>query len=898
MLYNLIITPIETLVELIFTFILNKFSFLNAIGAVFGVSLAINFLALPLYNIADSLQEKERLASRKLEPRVKRIKAAFKGDEQFMMLQTYYRQNGYHPLYALRASLSILIEIPFFIAAYHFLSHNEALRGSSFWIFRDLGAPDGLLHIGTFPVHILPVLMTLINFVSGAVYAKDAPVREKIQLVAIASIFLVLLYNSPSGLVLYWILNNIFSLVKNIVLKTKNPGRIAHVAVSAVFLLAALIFWVAKPDTFVWKKLAITFLAAAVAFIPLLVKKIRKDPKEIEDAGNKNLALLIFSGLALTLFSGMVLPSSVIATSPAEFSFLGKTENPVSYIWSSVSVFAGFFLFWPLCIYKLFGNKVKQKLPWLMFILLVTAILNVYLFKPDYGNLNSAFKLDTRDAVMNQSFFLSCLPVITALIISAAGWLLVKFRKTDLAVIACVSTCIAALVLGTGNINKISATFRQFEAEMRSQKEMMDKDSDMSPVFHLSRTEKNVVVIFLDRAVNFLLPYVAEEFPEINEQFSGFTYYPDTLSFSTYTLLGSPAMYGGYEYSIPEINARDGELLRDKHTEALLVMPVLFKNAGFDTYMFDPPNTNYFPKNDLSVYTERGIHAQNIYGTYTKNYLKALDLPLDTENDSYTRKGIRYFSIMQMLWHPLRWTFYVITLNDGMDYTFENSYSSLFFMNELTDFSDKNGSFIFIDNETNHEYRFLNAPEFDRKSAKRDNSTGSYKYHDDQDMMAYHMLAASMKSLGKWMDFLKVNGCYDNTRIIIVSDHGWHLHSEQVFGSFPDPVVPAEFNPLLMFKDFNAEGAMKTDMEFMTNADTLFLAGKNLDASLTDLNPFTGKKLVQDKAGGVTVVPGVNLEWLSSKMYEEKTFSVDKENSYVVHDDLFKPENWIPLAGK
>ena len=135
MLYNLIISPIEMIVNWVFTFFTIKFSNFGIIGAIFGVSLVINFLALPLYNIADSLQEKERKISKSLEYRVNRIKKAFKGYDRFMMIQTYYRQNNYNPLYVLRSSLSILIEIPFFIAAYHYLSHLEALKGSSFWIF-------------------------------------------------------------------------------------------------------------------------------------------------------------------------------------------------------------------------------------------------------------------------------------------------------------------------------------------------------------------------------------------------------------------------------------------------------------------------------------------------------------------------------------------------------------------------------------------------------------------------------------------------------------------------------------------------------------------------------------------------------------------------------------------
>lgn len=115
MLYTLIISPIELVVDWVFNLFINKVSQFGVIGAVCGVSIAINFLALPLYNVADNLQENERKIAKKLEGQVKRIKKAFKGDERFMMLSTYYRQNNYHPVYVLRSSLSILIEIPFLL---------------------------------------------------------------------------------------------------------------------------------------------------------------------------------------------------------------------------------------------------------------------------------------------------------------------------------------------------------------------------------------------------------------------------------------------------------------------------------------------------------------------------------------------------------------------------------------------------------------------------------------------------------------------------------------------------------------------------------------------------------------------------------------------------------------
>lgn len=55
-----------------------------------------------------------------------------------MILQTYYRQNHYKPTYVLRGAISLLLEIPFFIAAYRFLSNLQLLQGASFGPIHDL----------------------------------------------------------------------------------------------------------------------------------------------------------------------------------------------------------------------------------------------------------------------------------------------------------------------------------------------------------------------------------------------------------------------------------------------------------------------------------------------------------------------------------------------------------------------------------------------------------------------------------------------------------------------------------------------------------------------------------------------------------------------------------------
>jgi len=190
-LYTILIGPLQLVFEIIYT-IANRF-----IGhpglAIIVLSLIMNFLVLPLYKRADAMQEAARDVENKLHDGVAHIKKAFSGDERMMILQTYYRQNNYKPTNALKGSISLLLEIPFFMAAYQFLSHLDILNGVSLGPIQDLSTPDGLIAIGPLTINLLPVLMTVINIVSSAIYLKGFPLKTKVQLYAMALFFLVFL---------------------------------------------------------------------------------------------------------------------------------------------------------------------------------------------------------------------------------------------------------------------------------------------------------------------------------------------------------------------------------------------------------------------------------------------------------------------------------------------------------------------------------------------------------------------------------------------------------------------------------------------------------------------------------------------------------------------------------
>lgn len=897
MLYNIIVAPIEMIVDWVFVFFCNKLSVLGIIGAVCGVSLVINFLALPLYNIADFLQEKERKIAKSLEYRTKRIKKAFKGDERFMMLSTFYRQNNYNPLYVLRSSLSILIEIPFFIAAYHYLSNCKELQGASFWIFSDLGSPDNLLKIGTISIHILPIIMTAINLISGAIYAKDAVLREKIQLYVVAFIFLALLYNSPSGLVIYWILNNLFSLAKNVVMKTKNPAKILHLAMSALLIALTVIFWITMNN--VKKIMIITIIALVVTFFPMLkalfVKLINDitPPRTLSGLNNresdkKSVFILFASCFALALLCGLYLPASVIATSPIEFSFLGDIENPLAYVWSCFCTFLGVFVFWPLCVYKLFGDKVKRVMPGLFFTVFAVGVVNAVIFPLHVDSnitVTFAFSVDPINASMPYFIF----PIIIAIAIICVFLLCKSLKKTYvLSVIVC-AVCLAETGIGLYKIADIQKVFSEYAANTA---ESRKSSGDIKPVYSLSKTGQNVVVVFLDRAVNGFFPYALQDVPELQDQLKGFVWYPNVVSFSQNTLPAAPAMMGGYEYSTFKINEQSDRLLSDKHNEASLVMPKLFADAGFNVTITDPPMPNFTWKGDLRVFNENdSVNASELAGKYVLQFKNDIGYASAMETNKEAFKKINNFSIIQILFPIIRDSFNkYVNKKTTSDAEYLDYISCLYYLPNFTDFSDdEKNQFIFIGNDTTHSPTYLEK-DFLMPSVKSNNED-AYKTEDENSMTHYNVFAAALKRLGIWFDYLRENDVYDNTRIIIVADHGAADIYLPEFADFPEPGMITTYTPLLLSKDFNATAPLSQNDAFMTNADTLFIAKENLPVS--DVNPYTNKKFEQDKSNGV------NLSAIGKRNFNPLVM-IDK-TQFILHDgvhvgdNIFDKENWIPL---
>ena len=110
--------------------------------AIIVMSLVVNVVILPIYIKAESWQEAEQKIRLGFAAKEAMIRRAFRGQERFAMLTAMRRQAGYTTFISMRSSVGFFLQIPFFFAAYHFLSHFEPIVGVPFLGLSDLGRPD------------------------------------------------------------------------------------------------------------------------------------------------------------------------------------------------------------------------------------------------------------------------------------------------------------------------------------------------------------------------------------------------------------------------------------------------------------------------------------------------------------------------------------------------------------------------------------------------------------------------------------------------------------------------------------------------------------------------------------------------------------------------------------
>jgi len=149
---------------------------------------------------------KSMAGMRKIQPRMLEMKKRYQNDKtkQQQAMMQIYKEEKVNPF---GGCLPILVQIPVFIALYWVLLESVEIRQANFifWL-NDLSSPD--------PFYVLPVLFGISSFIQTKLNPLPPdPVQAKIMSF-IPIVFTVMFAFFPSGLVLYWVVNNVLSIAQ------------------------------------------------------------------------------------------------------------------------------------------------------------------------------------------------------------------------------------------------------------------------------------------------------------------------------------------------------------------------------------------------------------------------------------------------------------------------------------------------------------------------------------------------------------------------------------------------------------------------------------------------------------------------------------------------------------
>ncbi len=171
--------------------------------------LAIILLTLTIKAVFYKLSEtsyRSMARMRKVAPRMKTLKERFGDDRQKLnqAMMELYKTEKINPM---GGCLPILVQIPVFIALYWALLESVDLRQAPFifWI-KDLSVMD--------PYYVLPLIMGVSMFVQQRLNPPPPdPIQAKVMM-ALPFVFTIFFAFFPSGLVLYWVVNNVLSIAQ------------------------------------------------------------------------------------------------------------------------------------------------------------------------------------------------------------------------------------------------------------------------------------------------------------------------------------------------------------------------------------------------------------------------------------------------------------------------------------------------------------------------------------------------------------------------------------------------------------------------------------------------------------------------------------------------------------
>jgi len=207
--------------------------------AIILLTLLVRLLMFPLTKKGSE----STLRMQALSPKIQEIQTKYKDNPQKMNTEMaeLYKKEGYNPL---SGCLPMIIQIPIFFAMYNLFNNHFDLRGAMFipgWI-PDLSAPEAIYNfpngfkvpiLGWTAIRLLPFIYVGSQLLYGKVTQtpdQKGNTQMKFMLYIMPIAFFFILYDVPSGLLIYWIMSNVLTLVQQVIINKFVLNRKAVVS--------------------------------------------------------------------------------------------------------------------------------------------------------------------------------------------------------------------------------------------------------------------------------------------------------------------------------------------------------------------------------------------------------------------------------------------------------------------------------------------------------------------------------------------------------------------------------------------------------------------------------------------------------------------------------------------
>lgn len=602
----------------------------------------------------------------------------------------------------------------------------------------------------------------------------------------------------------------------------------AGILAAFVFLDATLMLW-----------LDFSIGTVLVLLVALAVSSMTLPPRQTillsQSLGRARFPLYLSSVCAVSLLVHVHLPIITFLTSPGEIGI------HITFLLTQGVTDAMIVVYCAALLYAiLLPPRMKSLLTWLAFSSFIVAL--VYAFALPFGYpMMTGLQFEQIPITGAQLALRAAIDTFTvALCALTSLMVLIKVDKRHV---------LGAVVLVNGSLVVASAVAVARDDDVREARSGLEQE-EQQPIRY-SADAPNVLVLFLDRFMGGFVEQILRDETQLAGALDGFTWYPRTVASGENSIAGLHPLLGGYDYIPSEINQR-GQPLRDTTVESYAILPYNFTRHGYLANLVNPAGLGFTVDGDCSFLSIDGLRCSHIPASVAKNMAVEHGMPMEALSESLYGDLLSLLGLMRVSPYAVRaavhekgpWKPF---LDHSAGTTFKE-WAELSSLPALSAVQNGPGNLNIVFNILPHEPYFLNEeclPVRARFDLPRDEVIR--KGHGSLFSLQHYIGArCTLRIVGEYLAWMRNRGVYDNTMVVIVSDHGivgpvMDLSSRAMIGRTTDNMY-VRSRSVLLVKKRNSRGALRVSEDFVPNAEVPYIVCKEIGGCV---NPYLGNRTIE-----------------------------------------------------